>query len=608
MDETTGTTGQPNEPVADDSAAAPPSYKDVKNERLIAQYEAANKKLTAIREKPITADTLKEAQDQHKVLTEIAAEMQTRKEASDKLREEMALLTEVVLPEVSDAPATIGDGIDEAAPAVDTPTGEVVDPEKELVAASAGAPSAAQIAAAREPQTAGAKVAATPNRKARAWTAAAGMGEHVRMGADASMADLGVALMEQIRLGSGMRDFPGFKTILASLPGYSEDMGELLGSHNGVETNNRLIAEAQAEWRSRQAGNAPNPKLAAICDPLDIIREISTPGRSRATPFRDSLPFRGAGRLGFQFIRSVAIATTTGGLRLWSDTDQDNIDPSDETTWKPVLDVDCGTPVETTAQELTWGLRFDESTDLSAPERVADILDALMTQEARRSESYLVRRYDQLANGYGYATPNLGGVPDVAEVVARLWEKATYTERIDLGNATLWLPPGFVSALRVDKVSRGFDSMPEKDILAELQNALPENMRIVQLRDISDNSSANPDGAATSVAAESADYGVPLTLTAPGAAATAITHDGCTTFRLRLGWPDQLLAYSTGRTDTGVQRSPELIRQNRSEMFGREWIGLAKTGSVPLFYVNFALMNQGVRMGMVDGSAVDCSS
>lgn len=614
MDDTTGTTGATQEPVAEDPQAAPPSYADVKNERLIAQYEAANKRLAAIREKPVTSETLAQAQEQHKILTDIAAEMQTRKEASDALRAEMALLTEVVLPDVGDGPATIGEGIDEAAPPVegDTAPAEAVPAEKELVAASASAPSSAQVASARADQAAGVKIAAAPVRKPRAWLAAAGMGSNAVVGETASMEDLGAALMKHMRMGSGMRDF-NHDVIIASLPGYTEQMGELLGDHNGVQTNDRLIAEAQAEFRSRQAGNAPNPKLAAICDPLDIIRDINAPGRSRATPFRDSLPFRGAGRLGFTFNRSIAIASVVAGLThsgvgAWSDADQDLVDEDDSTTWKPVYDVTCATPVETRAQELTWGLRFEESTDLSNPERVADVLDALMAAEARRTESYLLRRYDQLSYGYGWATPHLGGLPDVVELVSRLWEKAIYTERIDLGNPTLWIPPGFLSSLRLDKISKQFPTDPA-DQLAELKAALPTGITVVQLRDLSDNVDYDPDLAAvTTIENETIQGGGDIANATIGSTVTALTHSFCEAYRLRLGWPDQLIAYSTGKNETGVLRSPELIRQNRSIMFGREWIGINKTGSVPLYHINMTLMNAGVRQGPVSGDDVSCTS
>lgn len=613
MDETTGTTGASDQPVAEDPAAAPPSYADVKNERLIAQYEAANKRLAAIREKPVTSETLGQAQEQHKILTDIAAEMQTRKEASDALRAEMALLTEVVLPQV-DEPTTIGEGIDEAAPAVDGEAAPAVTvpAEKELVAASASAPSSAQVASARADQSAGVKVAAVPARKPRAWLAAAGMSQNGVVGEEAALENIGEALMKHMRIGSGMANFT-HDVIIASLPGYTEQMGELLGDHNGVQTNDRLIAEAQAEFRSRQAGNAPNPKLAAICDPLDIIRDINAPGRSRATPFRDSLPFRAAGRLGFQFTRSVAIASTVGGLThsgvgAWSDDDQDAVDEDDSTTWKPVYDVTCGSPVETRAQELTWGLRFEESTDLSNPERVADVLDALMAAEARRSESYLLRRYDQLSLGYGWATPNLGGLPDLVEVISRLWEKAIYTERIDLGNPTLWLPPGFLSSLRLDKVSKQFPTDP-MDQMAELKAFLPTGINVVQLRDLSDNVDYDPDrSAVTTIENETISGGGDIANATIGSTVTALAHDECQDYRLRFGWPDQLIAYSTGKNETGVLRSPELIRQNRSIMFGREWVGINKTGSVPLYHINMTLLNAGVRQGPVSGDGVNCSS
>lgn len=605
-DETKGTEPTTDAaPVTDDGAAAPPNYADLDNKRLIANMEKANKSIEALKAKPPTKETLAEVVALNATRLEIKAEMDRRyteqQDVLAKLNEISA--TDVTLPDF-EALTTIGDGMDETAPAAgDAPA----EREGELVAAGASAPGAAQMAAARGAQASGVQQASgTPRVQHRSpWLASAGL-EGVRENTEFDPMVLG----EQITRAMKMRG--AGKVFLASMPGFgtSGPLGETLGEHNGRETNNRLIREAvQAlAYRNAHGREAHDPMLAAICDPLDIIRDIPNPGRSQAEPFSDTLPFRGAGHLGFQFTRAVTIASVTGGLSLWSDADQALVTDEDD-TWKPVYDVTCGTPVSTRATELTWGLRYEESTDLSSPERVADVLNALETARARRREAYLLRRWDQLASGYTWVTPDVDGTTDLIELIGRLLEKFKYTERLDLQGAHVYLPPGLLTKIKLDKARRGFDAMPEGDVLNEIKRALPEPLTFVELRDISDNRSDAVDGAAaTSIAAETAQGGPDDTLTVPGAAPTALVHDQCQDFRIRIGWPSAFIAYSTGRQDFGVMRSPELIRQNRSIQFGREWLGINKHGAEPSAYATVTYMGLGRRTGTMDLSAETCAS
>jgi hypothetical protein len=610
MADTTGAESTPTTestaPAATDPNAEPPGYGDVKNEKLVANFDKlAGQLAELLKEKP-TPETVEKARKIREQQLEIKAEMDARFEANEALKAQMAEIGEVdvSLPSFEDTPQTIGEGagIEPATPgltAVDDDTDAAV-----LVAASAGAPSAAQMAAARGAQPGSVRAPDTLGNKPLAWVASAAS-TAVMPGSEMALEQIGKALMQ---LGRSRAKFGDDGTIVASLPDFDSSRGELLG--DSPSRNTQLIREAVEAFEIRKGlRQADGVKRAAICEPFDILREIINPGRSQATPFRDDLPFRGAGRLAFTFMRGVTIASTTDGLREWSDTDQDAVDEDDESTWKPVYDVACGTPVDTQAQELTWGLRFEESTDLSSPEMVAEVLNALMTAEARRSEAYLLRRYDQISSGYTWTTPDLGGLPDLAEIIGALFEKAKYTERLDTGGWKVWLPPGFLTKLKLDKARRGFDSAPTADVLAELRATLPDGITTTELRDISDNKDLDPDtGATTSVPNESIQGGGELALTTAGAAPTALTHDQCQTFRLRIANPSTMLAYSTGRTDTGVMRSPELIRQNRSIMFGREWLGLAKHTTIPQFYVDVTFMPWGARAGLVSADGVDCSS
>lgn len=606
--ESTGTATESTvAPAATDPNAEPPGYGDVKNEKLVANFDKLAGQLADLLKKPPTAELVKQAQEIRAQQLEIKAEMDARFEANEQLKSQMAEIgdADVSLPSFEDTPATIGEG---AGLETGTPGLSAVDDENAapvLVAASAGAPSAAQMAAARGAQPGTVRVPEALGNRPLAWTASAA-GVNVKPGSEMALDEIGKSLMSMFkRTGS----FPDAGAIVASLAEFTQDRGELLG--DSPSRNAVLIREAvEASEIRRGVRQADGVKRATICEPFDILREIVNPGRSQATPFSDDLPFRGAGRLAWSYMRGVSISSVTAGLATpWSDGDQEDIDFDDESTWKPVYDVVCGTPVTTKAEELTWGLRFDESTDLSSPEMVADVLNALMTAEARRREAYLLRRYDQISSGYTWGTPDLGGLPDIAEILGSLFEKAKYTERLDTGGWKVWLPPGFLTKLALDKVRRGFDTRPESDVLAELTAALPDGITTTELRDISDNRDVDPDtGLATNVPNEAVQGGGELSLTAAGAAPTALTHDQCQTFRLRIANPSTMLAYSTGRTDTGVMRGPDLIRQNKSIMFGREWLGLTKHTTIPQFYVDVTFMPLGQRAGMKDLSDETCAS
>lgn len=579
----------PETPAADDAAvgsenpdARPPDYSDLNDARLRASHTKLQEQFEKIKAKPTTPEALDEARRIRTEQGQIAAEMRKRADAARQLQEEMAGLDteDVSLPS---AEGDQGDDEPEVT-AGDAPAAPAVS-QTPAVAASAEAPSAAEVVAARGSQPPAPKTAAAPKRAP--WMAATAASDgSVAFGAQIELADLGSEINRMARTRSR------HKTIMASLPAFDGSSGELLSDRNGPITNDGLIAEAVTAWEVRSGLRAaPAARTAAICEPLDIIREIPNPGRSKETPFGSSLPFRGAGRLGFQFTRAMQISEMNGATSIWTEADQDAIDPTDEATWKAVVCVDCGTPVSTTAEELTWGLCYEESTDLSAPERVADALDALMTLEKRVREAYLLRRFDQLGSGATYLAPSIGALPDLIEIITRRLEAAAYTERLELPGATVWLPPALVSALRIDRVRKGFAvERTAGDVIAEFKAGLPDGVNVIELRDISDNLHADGD-----IPHESVNWAANDALAAPGAAPTALAHELCGRFRIRWGWPQAFIAYSTGMTNFGVLRDAALIRQNKAIQFGREWLGLDKHGTQASGYVDAVLSISGIR-------------
>jgi hypothetical protein len=586
---------------SDNPDARPPDFSDLNDARLRASHAKLQSDFDKIKAKPSTPDGLAEARRIRTEQAQIAAEMRKRADDARALQDEMAAIDgeDVGLPEVpgeeAEAPEpTAGDA--PAAPETQVPA----------VAAGASAPSAAEVAAARAPQPKGTKLAsATPKRNRAPWLAAAAASDgEVAFGAQIELSELGDQVMRLSRTRGR------HKTVLASLPAFTNADGELLSDRNGASRNDELIREAVEAHEVRQGLRvaAPGAMTAAICEPLDIIREIPNPGRSKETPFGSSLPFRGAGRLGYQFTRAMQISAVASGTSIWTAADQAAVSADDETTWKAVVDVACGSPVSTTAEELTWGLRYEESTELSAPERIQDALDALMTVEKRVREGYLLRRFDLLGSGASWTAPSVGALPDLIEIIVRRIAAAAYTERLELPGATIWLPPGLVELLTVDRARKGEGASADRaaDVLAELKEGLPDGLNIIQLRDISDNLDGDGD-----IPDETLTFGAGESLAAPAAARTALAHLFCGTFRLRWGWPSAFIAYSTGMTNFGILRDEQLIRQNKVVQFGREWLGMDKHGPQASGYVDVTLSSSGARTGwmpVAEDDTIGCTS
>lgn len=588
-------------PAPDDPKAAPPGFHDLADERLRANWDKLDKEYQKKREAAKTPEQIEELRSIRMQQAEIAKEMSSRKERADELQQQMADLdaTDVALPDLGEQQQPDADQLTTG----DAPAAEG---QQSLPVAAGAAPTAAQVAAARDPQSAAAKTAAgqVSTHARKPWLAAASVASgDVSMGAPIDLSELGESIM---RFGKWSTPH---KTILASLPAFTEHDGELLSDDNGARTNTRLINEAVAAWEIRHGLRTatPNAMTAAICDPLDIIREIPNPGRSQATPFSDSLPFRGAGRLGFQFIHAMTILTMAGGASFWSTAQQASVDEGDPGTWKAVVDVNCPMVASTRADELTWGMRYEESTELSNPEVVADALNALMTLEKRVREGYLLRRFDMLSSGASWDTPSIGAIPEVIEALYRRIEACLYTERLELPGLTVWLPPGFLAALTVDRARRAYGiDRTAGEVLAQIKAELPNEISWVELRDISDNGDGDAD-----IPPETVGYGAGETLAAPLAARTALGHGACGDFRVRFGWPRSFLAYSTGMTNFGVLRDANLIRQNKTIQFGREWLGLDKHGAEGSGYIDFTLSVSGIRGANLTTTSTDtiaCSS
>lgn len=392
-------------------------------------------------------------------------------------------------------------------------------------------------------------------------------------------------------------------TRLASLPAY-QHMGEgaglpeLLSMDNGATRNDRLIQEAVEDHQARRHGVTPPARTAAICEPFDIIREIPSAfvATERVTPI---FPARPAGRLGFQFTPSMHLTDVLSGSSIWDELNQANVNPTDPTTWKPIVDVVCGTPTKVHAIAVPFGLRFDNTTEMSLPERIANATNALMAQKSRNKEARLLHFIDLLSSNVSF-DPAYGALPGLIEAVNTVMPQLIYPDRLAEAEYVMLLPTTAVTALmNIDRNNRAYDPSPpaRAEFLQQLQDSLDNVSQIVETLDASDAGEPGLPFAAlpAPVGVYDANHGIAGVVPAEPPDITSLNNE----YRIRLVEPSAAIYAETGELYVGTYRSPELMRQNKAVYLGEEYFMLAKHGPQPWVTIDVALCASGARAGLL---------
>jgi len=373
------------------------------------------------------------------------------------------------------------------------------------------------------------------------------------------------------------------KAVVASLPAFEDTDGlnvEMLTAENTVLHNDRLIQQSVDAWRAKRSGAELSAHVAAICEPLDIIREIPQCGETD-TPFTDLFPQRPIGRLGFTFTRGSAAAAVDGAITLIDiDTFEEQLDEGDTSTWKPCIPIDCATPVTVTAEELVTCVTVQTSTEMSSPERVQEFMHKLRVQRARRREQIQLTRWDATASGYNFSGQNgVGAVPSMVEAVETLLPQLAYTERLDETDWDIVIEPGYLNKLTIDlhMVCNPVEMAGARaETLAMIRNLLGRPVTV--LRDFK---GANPFQAQPAAGQEDDLDALP------------------STDRIRLVPAGAYIYGSTGEEATGWQVDPQLVRMNRKQAFTAEYFLLAKHGCHPAAYIDITSYASGGRGGCV---------
>lgn len=558
--------GDPPAPVAGDPAPAPVAVADpVVVPDLPADITAADEaslrelfgELQTVRTTAEAAATspadVQVISDIHERQAAIAAELQRRLDAANTARARLEEL-ETAGPPVLPGPAP------------------VLASAAAVVRARGAQPNAAQNPA--------------PARTRPRVPIMAALGVH--QGQEVDLAGLGHLINQNKRGNAG-------RVILASLPDYAsgwEQSGlpEPLSMDNSTTHNDRLIREATEDWRSLRRGEQP-VRTAAICEPFDIIREIPSAftAEDRVGPI---FPSRPASRLGFQFTPSGHLSDVAAGSTIWDDdTDQAGVDPTDASTWKPIVDLTCPTAQPVEIEYVTAALRFDNTLEASNPERVANMMAALMAVKSRNEEARLLQLIDTLSSRYqrDLSTFNYGAIPQLIKLLNDALGQGTYADRLETPTYTLLLPPGVIQTLLNDRANKGFNMAEAGDLMTYISDNVEGVDRVVNTLD----ASAGGEG------------GIPFAALNPAGAGAVDLPELSNTYRIRLVEPSAAIFAETGEVNVGIQRSPDLNRMNKAQFFAEEGFLLAKHGPQPWFSIDVALCDNGTRAALTE--PYDCA-
>ena len=486
--------------------------------------------------------------------------------------------------EVEDTATPAEPAAEEKAPAEEAPAEqqaqpvvESVDDTSDVVAAAEQVleESAAVVAGASDRPTAPAGPAYT--RPRAAYVAGAGQTAYGQ-GQELDDSELGRA-WESMR--TSLKPGPNGRTraVVANLRSFEAEADmplDALSKSNSIEHNDKLIQQSVEAWRDNRKGIAPPAHTAAICDPLDIIREIPY-GGELDTPFNDLFPQRPISRLGFQYTTASALSVAASGVTLWTESDQSSVDIDDSATWKPSVLIECSTPAEVKAEELVTVAEVDNSTEMSSPERVQEFMHKLAVARAREKEQYILGLFDATASAYTL-TGTFGAVATLIQAVHTVLPQLLYAERLGEEDYDLVVDPGYFNKLVIDENSKC--ELAADDVKAKIEKEI--GLNLVILRDFV--------GAST--------FQTPPT---PGGGASALQALPSAN-RVRIVPAGAYIYGSTGEQATGWQTDPQLARMNRMQAFSQEWLLLAKHGEHPAAYIDVTSDHDGSRGGCVTPS------
>lgn len=345
--------------------------------------------------------------------------------------------------------------------------------------------------------------------------------------------------------------------------------------------NTRIMATAKGR-------SASLITAACFCGPDEAVKEIAacgTDGRPVADLFR-SVPVSGR----FNYVKPLPLGDVTAGVAIWDCADQDAVDPDDNSTWKPCIDLDCQPEVNVEPYLVPVCGTFTTLQQLSHPELIDEFVRKLAIAHDRIAEQKLL---DEIRASSHVFTLNTGQgiLSQLVHIIGQLADVTPYGNRLDVSAYTLVVPNGTIEKLVADQHLRG------------AQDGLRRDTIIAMLSDIGIGSiveAYEPDTAAA--AAYSAATAALPALGVSTAWDPAVNSVGTSPFYLLD--PDAYRHGSSELVEAGFIRDAELTRQNRTQYFleGAEF--LEKVNCQPSYVIEITGCPTGTATEL--GTAPDC--
>jgi hypothetical protein len=559
-------------------------------------HEALGSQIAELRANAKTLDDATKLRELRAAQAKLHTELERRVEEAEAIAQALEETKDDLTPptpKASDAPPATEDPDGDTDGDGDVDEDDVTEPDdKEKVLVTAAAKSKA-----RTDQPVAEKETADTGRQPLPFVWAAAPGQSVVNHGTALDKTSLARLFEDAR--SKCMENPG-TYVVASVPSY-EELGEnVVSIRDGVVRCDELVKAAQAKWaKEHNLAYEPDRVTAAICEPFEVIRQLAPFQGVTDTPFADIFPQTPMARLGLRLTkRNWGLSDMDAGFAM-PFTGQDSVDEAVPSTWKPCITIPCPTTFDITAEELTACFKVRDDTLMSSPETVDDFQELLFVQRARRREQYLLAKFDAHADTINQTyeealfPTGVDVLPKLAEAIATWLAHARYPNRINLDTYTLVLPPNLDLVLRLGQIKRAFgdNEMTVAEAEAYIRN-LTGVGNVVWLRD-------NRNGGVGSqpqplIQAAAAD-GNPEAVLADG-----VMDPLNVNYRVRLVAPGDAIYAVVGSMQTGLETDPQLLRQNMSQWFLKEWVGFGKNGANPWGTIDFrCLLPNGASVGFM---------
>lgn len=364
--------------------------------------------------------------------------------------------------------------------------------------------------------------------------------------------------------------------------------GDAVHGGRSADENARIMAQATKV-------DHPSLTAACFCDPADAVKEIQTCGvdaRPVLNSFR-TVPVTGR----FKYTKDLGLADVDGAAVIWECADQDAVDIDNPATYKPCVELDCGTEIEVEPYAIPVCGTYDTFVELSHPQRVQAFMDKLSVLHARVAERKLLDEIRAASRIFTY-TGGQGAYNSLVHVLGQLASPLQYGERLgSFEGYNAYVPVGTIEALTTDLLlsgTRSFDTAAKaRAFVVDTLNSLGISS-IIEILDV--DTSNETDHYLPPVAALPA-------INTPTEWVAADNAVG--THKLYLLRPEDFRVGLSSIVEAGTIRDASLVKANKVQWFMEGLEFIEKTGCGESIVLEIEACTNGLGSG--NGSEPDCA-